>query len=281
MAKYFVSFLLALCLSASSQAAFTKNMGQKLQKLAAPYQNKVGIYLIDLKSGSNFQINGHNRFPAASVAKLAVMATAYHLAESGKLNLDKRIVLQNSDKLSGSGVLRWMKAGNVYSIRNLIRLMIVHSDNTATKMIVDEIGLDEIRGYLKKIKLNDTIIPDRTMLKEGPGEEINLASPENIARLCADIKNLRGFSYGSAREMLSYMKRQKYRWGIWRGVPKGIQIADKTGNLERVLNDVGIVYSPAGNYVISIFTFGFAKKSEARKLINKISEVVYKDYTHK
>jgi beta-lactamase class A len=296
MTKIILTLLLIICLSSSSQAALTKTrlkaMGQKLHKLVAPYKNssphqnfwcgdKVGIYFIDLKTGRKFQINGRKKFPAASAAKIAVMAAAYHMAESGKLNLNKRIILQNSDKLSGSGVLRWMKAGNVYSIRNLVRLMIVKSDNTATKMLIDQIGLAEINKYLKKIKLNKTRIVDRTMLKEEPKKDINLTSPENMARLCADIKTLKYFSYKSARQMLSFMRKQKYRWGIWKGVPKGIKIANKTGNLDKVLNDVGIVYSPSGNYVISIFTYGFSKKREARKLINKISEVVYQEYEHK
>ena len=276
MSKVILTLLLIACLSSSSQAKLTKvklkAMSQKLQKLAAPYKNKIGIYFIDLMTGSKLQINGHKKFPAASTVKIGVMAAAYHMAESGKLNLDKRLILRNSDKLSGSGVLRWMKAGNVYSIRNLIRLMIVHSDNTATKMLIDHIGQDKINRYLKKIKLNDTRIVDRTMLNE---DEVNLTSPENMARLCAEIKKQNFFSYKSAREMLSFMKRQKYRWGIWKGVPRGIQIANKTGNLDKVLNDVGIVYSPSGNYVISIFTYGFEKKSDARKLINRISEVVY------
>jgi beta-lactamase class A len=78
--------------------------------------------------------------------------------------------------------------------------------------------------------------------------------------------------------MLDYMRHQKYRWGLWRGVPPGIQIANKTGNLDGVLNDVGVIYSPAGNYILSVFTYGM-KKKEARVLINNISAAVFESYT--
>jgi len=252
---------------------------ERLIKLTAPYDQRVGMAFIDLKSGWEFSINGSQEFPAASVAKVPVMAAAYHLADSGKLDLEQKILFKDSDKLEGSGVLRWMPGGKLYTLRNLIRLMIVLSDNTATKMVINAIGLASINDYLHSVGLSKTLINDPTMLNEPPLPNINVTSPRDMACLLAKIKNYQGFSESSSKQMLSYMRNQRYRWGIWRGVPTGTAIADKTGNLEGILNDVGIVYTKRGNYVLSIFTRDFAKKSEARKLINEISRVVYEEYT--
>ncbi|OGB87887.1 hypothetical protein A3H38_05795 [candidate division WOR-1 bacterium RIFCSPLOWO2_02_FULL_46_20] len=281
MFKVIIAIILLVCsLANSSQAEFTQakftKLRQKLDALVLPYGVKVGLCFIDLQNGKELQINGKNKFPAASVAKLPVMATGFHLAESGKLDLGQKVKFKEKDKLAGSGVLRWMKAGNAYTIKNLIRLTIVLSDNTATRMAVRQIGLEEINNYLKKCGLNDTVIVDDTMLNDPAlTQNYNTTTPYDMARLVALIKNSAYFSAASKKQMLAYMKFQRYRWGLWKGVPKGIKIANKTGNLDRVLNDVGIVYAPSGNYALAIFTHGFQKNKTARKVINEISKVVY------
>jgi len=274
-----IFIIIVLILAALPSWPVGRDLNNKLGRLISPYGERVGITFIDLATRGELSINGSREFPAASVAKVAVMAAAYHLADSSKLNLEQKVLFKESDKLEGSGVLRWMRAGRLYTLRNLIRLMIILSDNTATKMVIDTIGLPTINHYIRGINLSETIIGDPTMLRELPSPTINLTSPADMAHLLARIKSGKGFSKSSSAQMLSYMRKQRYRWGIWRGVPGGTAVADKTGNLEGVLNDVGIVYTKHGNYVLSIFTRDFAKKSEARKLINEISRVVYEEYT--
>jgi len=225
------------------------------------------------------QINGMEYFPTASVAKVPIMATVFHLAESGQLNLDKKIMFKEKDKLPGSGVLRWMKGNREYSVKNLTRLMIVLSDNTATKLVADYLGKNKVNAYMKKLGIVNSKLVDNSMLLESPTQQRNLTTPYDMARLCAMINNPKYFQPKSSEQMLAYMKKQKYRWGIWKGVPKGTKVANKTGNLTKVLNDVGIVYSPAGDYIVSIFTHGFATKKQARKIINEVSKIVYDSYT--
>jgi beta-lactamase class A len=78
--------------------------------------------------------------------------------------------------------------------------------------------------------------------------------------------------------MLTYMKNQKFRWGLAKGVPRRVEVADKTGNLDNICNDVGIVFSPAGDYVLAVFTHGFTNKNNAKKLIKQVSKTVYATY---
>ena len=259
--------------------AATSDIEPGLQQFLAPYGDKVGVYFIDTKSSFEVGVNAEKQFPTASVGKVPVMVTAFHLAETGKLMLEARLPLKESDKLPGSGVLQWMRPGRTsYSIRNLIRMMIVLSDNTATKMVIGQVGLEEINHYMQSLGLNGISIVDTTMLNEPPAEAINLSTPQDMARLLLRIKNDPMLSPAFKAEMLSYMRNQRYRWGIWKGVPPGVIVADKTGNVDKVLNDVGLVYSPAGNYVLSVFTCGFEKQRDAKKIINKISEIVYNAY---
>jgi beta-lactamase class A len=276
-----IFFALSNSVNAELSKPSLQKLDQRLHTMTAPFGEKVGLCFIDLANNHKIVINADQKFPAASVAKMPVMTAAYQLAQKRKIDLNKQIVFKEEDKIGGSGVLRWMKAGNIYSIRNLIRLMISISDNTATKLVVEQLGYSKINDSIKNLGLKGTKIVDKTMLNEPTDKNTNLTTPYDMAELCLLIKNSDLFSNESKKEMLAYMKNQYYRWGICRGVPRGIVIANKTGNHEGVLNDVGIIYSPAGNYVLSIFTFGIAKKRTARELINKISEIVYQTYTAK
>ncbi|MDI6732155.1 MAG: class A beta-lactamase-related serine hydrolase [Candidatus Margulisbacteria bacterium] len=253
-------------------------MQQKAAQITQPYGYKVGVYFIDLKTGQSFGINAENKFPAASVAKVPVMATVFHLAELKELPLNKKIVFKEKDKVGGSGVLQWLKGNREYTVWNLTRLMIVLSDNTATRILCDTVGLERINEYMAILGLTGTKLTDHTMLNEYPELRINVTTPKDMARLVQMIKEASHFSKDSSKQMLSFMRSQRYRWGIWRGVPKGVMVADKTGNLDGVLNDVGVVYSPAGNYVLSVFTHQISKKHTARKLINNISKTIYEVY---
>ncbi|HVN67138.1 MAG TPA: serine hydrolase, partial [Candidatus Sulfotelmatobacter sp.] len=242
-----------------------------LERLAATSEGKVGIVFLDLKSSREVSVNGNIAFPAASVAKVPVMAAAFHLADAGRLDLQKRIIFRESDKLEGAGVLRWMKGGQEYTLWNLMRLMITLSDNTATRLVVNSVGLPTIEAYIKESGLINTRVIDPTMLVEPPATNNNLVSPHDMARQLALIYNGRGFTKKSVKQMIAWLNYQRYRWGIWRGVPPGTYVADKTGELEGILNDAGIVYTKKGGYILSVFTWGFPKVRNARLLINEIS----------
>jgi beta-lactamase class A len=173
-----------------------------------------------------------------------------------------------------------MQPGNSYTTWNLIRLMIVLSDNVATRMIIDHLGMDRINAYLRSIGLTRTTVSDPTMLNELPATDVNLTTPLEMAYLIRIIKEGYGFSKKGSEEMLTFMRGSRYRWGIPRGIGNKAKVANKTGNLEGVYNDVGLVYTNKGNYVLTIFTKDFkGKRREARELINNISRAVYEEYT--
>ncbi|MBU1867675.1 MAG: class A beta-lactamase-related serine hydrolase [Candidatus Margulisbacteria bacterium] len=266
-------FLLLICLPASADLA------DRFSALTKPHGLKVGVAFIDLKSGQELTINGTAEFPTASVGKIPVMAAAYALAEKGEINLETKVPYRPQDKLGGSGILQWTKFGRYYSLRRLISLMITRSDNTATKMVINNVGLDKIGQFLETRGFSNIVIADPTMLREPPLKNRNLATPLEMAHLVGRIEKRDGFSEASAAEMLKYMSNQVYRWGLWQGVPPGTKIADKTGNLTSILNDVGIVYTRSGNYVLAIFTNGFTMKKNARLLVNKLSQAAYEEYT--
>jgi len=239
----------------------------------------VGVYFYANKIGDAVSINASQEFPAASCAKVPVLMAVFHLSDNGKLDLNQKVLFQESDKLGGAGVLQWLKGDREYTIWNLSRLMIVLSDNTATRLVVRTVGMPAINDYIASIGLTKTRVVDPTMLSEPPSLEVNMTTPAEMANAILRIGSGWGFSQASQQEMLKFLRNQKYRWGIIRGLPPGIQVANKTGQLDKILNDAGIVYTKKGNYVLSIFTRGFEKKREARELINEISKLCYEEFT--
>ncbi|MBI5699720.1 serine hydrolase [Candidatus Saganbacteria bacterium] len=271
MRKFFSIILLALAVMDPLK------LEAGLRQIVDRYGERVGLTYVDVKSGRAVSINGDLAFPAASVIKLPIMAATFKEAEEHKISLEDRLAMTEEKKLPGSGVLQWLKP-NTYTIWNLTRMMISLSDNTATRLISDKLGLEKINAYCQTVNLKQTVVKDGTALVEPPSAEANYTSPRDMANLLMKIYSRDGFTEQSVKDMLAFMENQRYRWGICRPLPWRTKIANKTGNYDGVLNDVGIVFTPAGDYVLSIFTNGFPKKREAREIINAISAYVYEAY---
>lgn len=276
--KRFFTIILLLCITVSAAGAVDPlKLEAGLRGIVGRYGERVGLTLVDIKTGRSVSINGDRAFPAASVIKLPILAAVFKEAEDHKLSLEERIAMTEDKKLPGSGVLQWLKP-NTYTIWNLSRMMISLSDNTATHMLSDKLGLDAINAYCQAVNLKRTVVKDGTALVEPPSPVANYTSPQDMANLMLKIYNRDGFAEQSVKDMLAFMENQRYRWGICRPLPWRTKIANKTGNLDGVLNDVGIVFTPAGDYILSIFTNGFPKKREAREIINAVSAYVYEAY---
>ena len=252
-----------------------KNYGKKVVK-----GYKIGIAFQDMRTGSRLSVNGNSIFPAASIIKLPVMASVYSLADRGSLHLDQKIRFGDRDKLPGAGILQWLRPTS-YRLWNLCRMMISLSDNTATRLCVNTVGKGNVNRYCKVIGLYRTRLLDETALAEAPKVRINTTTPLDILKLLVRIEKGTGFSMNSRRQMLSFMLGQKYRFGIPRGLPSNVRVANKTGNLERVLHDAAIVYTPRGTYALCVFTKGFLRDRQARLVINAVSLAVYRCYALK
>jgi beta-lactamase class A len=238
----------------------------------------VGIAFVDLGSGYRVSVNGTRSFPAASIIKLPAMAYTFYLSDRHLLNLNEKIKFRDRDKLPGAGILQWLRPSS-YSISSLCRMMISLSDNTATRLVMNRVGKKKINQYCRKIGLNNTFILDETALVEPPSPRVNLTTPNDVAKLLARIENGSGFSASARKEMLSFMLNQKYVFGIPRALPRNFRVANKTGNLEHILHDAAIVYSPRGKYVLCVFTKNFKNDKRANRLvIHKVSEIVASYY---
>jgi beta-lactamase class A len=145
------------------QKAGEGGLQRLLQAELARFPAKAGIYVKHLTTKEEASVRGDETFNSASVIKIPIMTLAYELAEQDKLKLDARVTVRKADIRGGSGVLRYHDVGLEPTVRDLITQMIITSDNTATDMMLTQVGgVDAVNAWLKTnnypdLHLNSTI----------------------------------------------------------------------------------------------------------------------------
>ncbi len=238
----------------------------------------VGIAIKDLTSGETFSLNGNLGFNPASVIKIPVMIEAYHQASLGVISLDDKMRLTQRFKLTGSGSLQYHNNGEMFTIRRLVELMITDSDNTATYMLIEKLGARNINSYMRRCGIYKTILKDPTMFNKQEGKH-NVTSPEDMLTLMDKMYKGQLVNKKASEEMLATMKAQRHKWGIARFLPN-VTIANKTGSLDFVRNDVGIIYANNKPYIISIFSRSLPSNRGGSVMIGALSKVVYDVRSH-
>ena len=227
--------------------------------------------------------------PTASLIKVAVMVAAHRQAEAGKVLLDQKIELKEADKVPGSGILtRHFSAGTRLSLRDAIRLMIVYSDNTATNLVLDAIGLETTAKTMENLGLAETKIHAKvfrgstTTIFPERSEKYGLGSTtaEETVDLLELIYNHSAAGKKSSQMILGDLKACEADDRIAAGLPSGIALANKSGSISHARCDAGIVYGKSGTYAICILTANNQDKSwrssnAALKLCADISRVAY------
>lgn len=254
----FTIYLLALSLDEGGvESALQKRIGQSSAQVFLAAKN--------LKTGRRVEIRGSDPVRTASTIKLAMLVEIYAEASEGNLKLDEELVMRSQDMVSGSGVLRELSAGTRLKLRDVANLMIVVSDNTATNMLIERVSADAVNARMEKLGLPNTrlmrkVRGDGTQLTPAQGwskagrleanQKFGLGSSTSLEMLRL-LEWLEMDKLPGSKDMIAILKRQQYNDGLGRKVP-GLTIANKTGALDHLRSDVGIVYTKAGPIAIAI-----------------------------
>ena len=209
----------------------------------------------DLDTGFEYALNEDGMFASASLVKIPIMADCLLCVKQGRIRLDELVKLKKSDKTSGSGDLESAPAGTMYTVDNLIGLMIYNSDNTASNMLINLLGIDHCNSLFKEFGLKNTnlsrMIADYRSRKKGIE---NYTTASDMAVMLEDIYRGRLISPEMSERSLEVLKKQHLRDRIPRYLPQEIAVAHKTGLENGVCHDVGIVYTPKGDFLICVLT---------------------------
>lgn len=289
------SLLVWLFLVLDSGAAGEKTLAGRLEPLAKKHHGRVAIAIKHLDNGETFFLNADEPMPTASLIKFMVMLEAYQQALEGKVKLTDTVVLHKDDMVKGSGILTYhFSDGASFSLRDAIRLMIVFSDNTATNLVLDKIGIASTGNRMEawgfpnskihaKVFRGSTtsIDPERT-------KKFGLGS--TTARECVQLleKVHRGelVSPEACKEMLEHLKNCDDKTKLKRFLPTKVAVAHKTGSVSDVKTDAGILYVPGGPVAVAVLTADNADKvyrddNEANVLIGNVARAVLEHFSKK
>lgn len=222
-----------------------KKLMETIENAIASFDGSVGLSALNLETGEEILVNGDLRFPTASTIKTAVMLEAWHQTAEGVLSMDTLVTLRDADKVGGSGVLNGLSEGLALKVRDLVYLMIVLSDNTATNMLVNRLGTKRIDDRLLSYGFKDTKI-FRPTFRDGrpdvfPELErefgLGMSTPREMTRLMSLIAEGRAVSSEASAAMLAILRRQQDRAMIPRLLPPGVQVGNKTGTDSEKLPD--------------------------------------------
>lgn len=239
--------LLALALPAEP------NMAAKIEQLAAAHKGKVAVAVRHLGTGESYTRDADTPMQTASLIKLAIMAAAYQRSDEGKLDLARMVTLTRGDKVPGSGILTdHFTEGATLCVRDLVRLMIRYSDNTATNMVLDQVGIRTVNEYtaargMPETRINAKVFKGSTTSVDPERTKkysLGSTTASESVRLLELIHANKAASQESCQTMLAHLRSCDDADKLPRKLPLGTMIAHKTGSTNQVRTDAGIIYVP-------------------------------------
>ncbi|MFN0118583.1 MAG: serine hydrolase [Elusimicrobiota bacterium] len=253
-------------------------MCASLQEVVDQYhKGEVGVFLKDLRSGRTFEYNADRMFISASLIKVPVMAATFKAIEEGKLTLNTKFKMKSAYRKGGAGKLKWSRSGENYSLSFLIYMMITQSDNTATAMVIDKLGYDYLNTVFNKLGLQTTRINPKGMSlanRLDPSLD-NYTTAREMGSLLEKIYHHQVVQDGLSDLMIEIMKRANHKSRLAQNMPKNFIFARKTGTLRKNCHDMGIIYSPDGDYVMCVLTGENKDYQVAKTLISNVGKKAY------
>jgi beta-lactamase class A len=249
----------------------------KLREISSNVHGALGVTALDLTSGERFAINENFVFPQGSAIKIPILMEVYKQANEGKFKLTDMLRVNKAQQVGGSGVL--FELGDhtsQLSIRDLGILMIVLSDNTATNMLIDLVGMENVNKTLAALGLQHTKL-QRRMLDTGAsgrGEE-NLSTPAEAARIMETLYRGEFLNRQTCDDILEILMKPK-SGGINSGLPVSLPVAFKPGGIAGVSTEWAIVYLKERPYAVVVME-SYALGNEASTAMKEISRTLY-DY---
>jgi beta-lactamase class A len=262
-------------------------LDRRVRAEIAGFSGTVSLYATNLDTGAVYSLGGDDRVRTASTIKIAVMIEAFARVTEGRAKWADELVLTKERKVSGSGILPAFSDGLHLTLRDAVNLMMILSDNTATNLVVDVLTTDAVNARMQSLGLSDT----RLMRKIGGGGDsedgkkeenkrfgLGRSSPREMVALMEKLERGEIVSAEASKEMLALMKREQGTNGIWRAlanVPK----ATKSGALDRLRSNVGLIYHPRGRIALAITCddmpqTNWTADNPAFLLMSRLSEIV-------
>ena len=246
-----------------------ETLESRLAPLAKAHKGHVSLAVKNLKTGESFAIHPDEPMPTASLIKFPVMIEAYRQASEKKIDLDAVITLMKSDKVPGSGILtHHFSDGATFLLKDAVGLMIVFSDNTATNLVLDRIGIESTAATMEKLGFPNTKIHSKVYRRDTSkfperSKQFGIGSTtaSDMIRLFEMLHRKELVSVQASETMLGHLSKCDDIDKFPRFLPEGTKIAFKTGSVDEIRTAAGIIDTPGGPVALCVLT---AKNEDKR-----------------
>ena len=256
----FILSAAASALAQTDQAAKQSALDARVRAEVSPFKGKVSLYAKNLDSGAIYELGSDDRVSTASTIKIAIMVEAFARVTEGKAKWTDDLVLTKEKKVGGSGILEEFADGLHLTFRDAVTLMMIMSDNTATNLVIDVLTADAVNARMESLGLKETRLMRRVFgggeSQEGKKEEskrfgLGRTTPHEMVALLEKLERGEVVSPAASKEMLELMKREQGTNGLWREQWR-VAKATKSGALDALRSNIGIIYHPRGRIAIAI-----------------------------
>ncbi len=298
-------------LAQTSQSPLQQELQHMVDEQSSANLGKIALYAVQLNTHKAVGIDADLPVQTASVIKLAILYEAMVEVRDGKARWDEPIKLHPGEAVAGSGILTFFDAPTTLTLKDMLTLMVIVSDNTATNLAIDRFSIAPVNARMEALGLGNTHLYKKVMKPatepmpaDQPRFGLGKSTPREMATLMTYIGECRLHEQGTATTVgtasfapvdaadravcaiaINMLKNQFYRETIPRYLEQedtsetGTAIASKTGSLDAVRNDVAIVMGKTGPMVLSIFTYdnkdqGWTVDNEAEITIAKLAKTI-------
>ncbi|EGO62803.1 serine hydrolase [Acetonema longum] len=216
------------------------------------------------------------RMSSASLIKIYIMTETLRQAKEGILALDELLTVTAANRVGGAGELEFAAYGSQYTILHLVEVMITESDNTATNLLIDRIGMDSVNRCMAGLNAADTELARRMMdfAARQEGRD-NYTSVTDMVSVLERLYHRCCLDPFCDSVMLAILKQQQDRVKIPLYLPPGTVVAHKTGELDYTEHDAGIVYGSKHSYAVAIMAEQLMDVAYGRHVIANMSKLIF------
>jgi beta-lactamase class A len=259
------------------QDVLWQKVGSSISEVDQNLDGVLGVAILDLTSGKKFLLREDEVFPQASSIKIALLAELYHQVQTGKLKLTDLYTVQTSDLVFDSDIMGGLTPGVTrLTLRDLATMVVAVSDNSATNVLIDRVGMENVNALMDSLGLKHTRLRRKMMdLKAAQEGRENISTPREMMTLLEDLSDGKLLNGELTKDFFQLLSTHKESF-IPREIPDGVKIANKPGELEGVRNDSGVVFVENRPYVICVMTAYLENEGDGEAAISKISGVAYR-----
>jgi len=250
---------------------------ERINNYIQSYDSNIALAYKDLNSSETILINENKIFPSASTIKLLILGELFNRVEKKEISLSDKVDIYRFDKVGGDGILKELESEISLTLKDVATLMIILSDNYATNILIDTLGFDNINNLAKELNLSNTKLNRKMMDSEAVKKGLeNETCALDLLKILDMIYSKTYINEEMSNLANDILLRQQVN-GLNTLLPEDTKIAHKTGDLDKLEHDVGIIYLDDINYILCILTNKLDTNYQGKKIISEISKIVY-DY---